>query len=179
MQCLLYKVVLDGEGEPGPKRETSPEFLQSLAQAALRQNASLKPPNAASQHYSSNTNNMGENTAPPAAASNGEVPGQPFYDKTRQHLKDLLHKKRILERSLSAQEDSIFRKETEYLEETPSGNIITGFEAYTKGTGPTGGARRRGGVSEGSRVFSRSSISFNPSAVSVCEIRYRSSADDM
>jgi chromatin modification-related protein EAF6 len=111
---------------------------------------------------------MGENTAPPAAAGNGEVPGQPFYDKTRQHLKELLHKKRILERSLSSQEDSIFRKETEYLEETPSGNIITGFEAYTKGTGATGGgARRRGGVSEGSRVFSRSSISFNASAVSL------------
>jgi chromatin modification-related protein EAF6 len=111
---------------------------------------------------------MGENTAPPAPAGNGEVPGQPFYDKTRQHLKELLHKKRILERSLSMQEDTIFRKETEYLEETPSGNIITGFEAYTKGTGAaSGAARRRGGVSEGSRVFSRSSISFNPAAVSL------------
>ena len=111
---------------------------------------------------------MGENTAPPAPASSGEVPGQPFYDKTRQHLKELLHKKRILERSLSMQEDTIFRKETEYLEETPSGNIITGFEAYTKGTGAaSGAARRRGGVSEGSRVFSRSSVSFNPAAVSL------------
>lgn len=111
---------------------------------------------------------MGENTAPPAAAGNGEVPGQPFYDKTRQHLKELLHKKRLLERNLSMQEDTIFRKETEYLEETPSGNIITGFEAYTKGTGVmSGGARRRGGVSDGSRVFSKSSISFNPAAVSL------------
>lgn len=110
---------------------------------------------------------MGENAAPPAPAGNGEVPGQPFYDKTRQHLKELLHKKRLLERNLSLQEDTIFRKETEYLEETPSGNIITGFEAYTKATGAAGGAaRRRGGVSEGSRVFSRSSVSFNPAAVS-------------
>jgi chromatin modification-related protein EAF6 len=110
---------------------------------------------------------MGENTAPPAPAGNGEVPGQPFYDKTRQHLKELLHKKRLLERNLSLQEDNIFRKETEYLEETPSGNIITGFEAYTKGTGAaSGAARRRGGLNDGSRVFSRSSISFNPAAVS-------------
>jgi chromatin modification-related protein EAF6 len=111
---------------------------------------------------------MSENTAPVAAVgSGGDIPGQPFYDKTRQHLKELLHKRRALERSLAQLEDNIFKKETEYLEETPSGNIITGFEAYTKGTGTAGGgARRRGGVSEGNRVFSRSSVSFNANAVS-------------
>src|SRR5205807_1245293 len=66
------------------------------------------------------------------------------------------------------------KKETEYLEETPSGNIITGFESYTKGTtggiggGAAGGrSRRGGGVSEGNRVFSRSSVSFNANAVCI------------
>ncbi|KAF4616209.1 hypothetical protein G7Y89_g15196 [Cudoniella acicularis] len=114
------------------------------------------------------TTKMAENTAPVPAPStqpnnNGaDVPGQPFYDRTRQHLKDLLHKKRLLERSLQATEETIYKKETEYLEETPAGNIITGFESYTKGSGNAapGGGRRRAQVLEGNRVFSRSSLSF-------------------
>ncbi|RFU32002.1 hypothetical protein B7463_g4301, partial [Scytalidium lignicola] len=107
---------------------------------------------------------MAENVPP--ASANGDVPGQPFYEKTRQHLKELLHKRRLLERSLTAQEEAIYKKETEYLEETPNGNIITGFESYTKGTSSTApnGSRRKGGIGEGNRVFSRSSISYNINA---------------
>jgi chromatin modification-related protein EAF6 len=111
---------------------------------------------------------MAENVPPPntAAGTNGDVPGQPFYDKARAHLKDLLNKKRLLERSLAQQEESIYKKETDYLEETPSGNIITGFEAYTKGSGGSApGQRRRAAVQESNRVFSRSSISYNVNAV--------------
>jgi chromatin modification-related protein EAF6 len=92
---------------------------------------------------------------------------QPFYDKARAHLKELLQKKRLLERSLAQQEESIYKKETDYLEDTPSGNIITGFEAYTKGSGSSApGQRRRAAVQESNRVFSRSSISYNVNAVS-------------
>jgi chromatin modification-related protein EAF6 len=98
-------------------------------------------------------------SAPTAAA---DVPGQPFYERTRLHLKDLLHKKRQLERSLAATEETILNKETEYLEDTPAGNIIIGFENYTKNVGVGGGGRRgRGaGDGEGGRVFTRSSVSF-------------------
>ncbi|KAE8441346.1 hypothetical protein EG329_005495 [Mollisiaceae sp. DMI_Dod_QoI] len=39
----------------------------------------------------------------------------------------------MLERSLALQEETIYKRETDYLEETPGGNIITGFESYTKG----------------------------------------------
>jgi hypothetical protein len=112
---------------------------------------------------------MSENVPPASAAvgTNGDVPGQPFYDKARAHLKDLLQKKRLLERNLAQQEESIYKKETDYLEDTPSGNIITGFEAYTKGSGSSApGQRRRAAVQESNRVFSRSSISYNVNAVS-------------
>ncbi|PMD24940.1 NuA4-domain-containing protein [Hyaloscypha hepaticicola] len=112
---------------------------------------------------------MAENVPPPntAAGTNGDVPGQPFYDKARAHLKDLLNKKRALERNLAQQEESIYKKETDYLEETPSGNIITGFEAYTKSSGSSApGQRRRAAVQESNRVFSRSSISYNVNAES-------------
>jgi chromatin modification-related protein EAF6 len=68
-------------------------------------------------------------------------------------------------------EDTIQRKEGEYLEDTPAGNIIIGFEGYVKGggLGGGGGGRRagdrgaggRGGI-DALRVFSRSSVSFKP-----------------
>jgi chromatin modification-related protein EAF6 len=108
---------------------------------------------------------MAENVPPPSA--NGNIPGQPFYEKTRAHLRELLRKKRDLERQLASQEEMIYKKETDYLEETPSGNIITGFEAYTKGVGSAiGGARKRGLVTESNRVFSKSSVSYGAAAVS-------------
>jgi chromatin modification-related protein EAF6 len=67
----------------------------------------------------------------------------------------------------AAQEDAIYQKETEYLENTPAGNIITGFDAYTKGTGGTAAAARgrKTGQTDANRVFSRSSISYNANAV--------------
>lgn len=55
----------------------------------------------------------------------------------------------------------IYQKETEYLENTPSGNIITGFDNYTKATTGAAAQRRKAGLTESSRVFSRSSISYN------------------
>ncbi|CAG8975484.1 hypothetical protein HYALB_00004803 [Hymenoscyphus albidus] len=116
---------------------------------------------------------MAETTAPPPAVSlppsnnntstSTDIPGQPFYDRTKQHLKELLRRKQILERNLQATEELIYKNETEYLEDTPAGNIIIGFEGYTKGTGAVVGAgRRKGNVVEGNRVFSRCSVSFGP-----------------
>jgi chromatin modification-related protein EAF6 len=58
--------------------------------------------------------------------------------------------------------------ETSYLEETTAGNIIKGFDNYIKGStgasavGAGGGTatRRKGGISDVDRIFSRSSASF-------------------
>jgi hypothetical protein len=65
-------------------------------------------------------------------------------------------------------EDNIYRLETQYLEETTAGNIIKGFDNYIKGSagastlgGGTGtSTRRKGGVTEADRIFSRSSANF-------------------
>lgn len=72
-----------------------------------------------------------------------------------------------METKLQAQiEASIANHETEYLEGTPQGNIITGFDNYTKGTTSAAAQRRRTGLMEQNRVFSRSSISYNALNVS-------------
>jgi chromatin modification-related protein EAF6 len=65
----------------------------------------------------------------------------------------------------AAEEELIYEKETEYLENTPSGNIIIGFDNYTKGTTGAAAQRRKTGLTDANRVFSRSSISYNPNAV--------------
>lgn len=65
------------------------------------------------------------------------------------------------------QEEEIYEKETAYLENTPAGNVMTGFDNYTKGTTQAAAAqRRKTGPLEQHRVFSRSSISYNPNAAS-------------
>jgi chromatin modification-related protein EAF6 len=58
-------------------------------------------------------------------------------------------------------EENIFRLESSYLEDTMPGNIVKGFDGYLKGsTGGGGGGtatRRKGGVTEVDRIFSKSS----------------------
>ncbi|KAK3382331.1 chromatin modification-related protein eaf-6 [Lasiosphaeria ovina] len=106
-------------------------------------------------------------SAPPNKAGNGAADATasgPFYEKQRQRLKELIARKRTLEKRIALQEDSIYKKETEYLENTPGGNIITGFDNYTKGAGNAASARRKTGLTDANRVFSRSSTSYNSNA---------------
>ncbi|KAI1959305.1 chromatin modification- protein eaf6 [Ophidiomyces ophidiicola] len=139
---------------------------------------------------------MAENTPQPATAATAATPlpvatpntgpdqattarGVPYYEKLRRELRETLQRKRILDRNLAALEESIYRFEHSYLEETGAGNIIKGFDNYIKGStgsslstagslgasfggGASGGTstRRKGQVSDMDRVFSRSSASF-------------------
>ncbi|QSZ35090.1 hypothetical protein DSL72_007954 [Monilinia vaccinii-corymbosi] len=92
--------------------------------------------------------------------------GLPYYEETRRRLKQLLEQKRNLDRVLALSEDAIFRKETEYLEDTPQGNIINGFDGYAKGAGVggvgrgAGTGRKNAAVGGTDRPFSGSSHSW-------------------
>jgi len=111
---------------------------------------------------------MPENTVPATAApqTQGDVVGRPFYEAERMKLKRYLHQKRELERQLQLTEEAIYKKEYDYLEDTPQGNIITGFDGYTKGsTGAQAGGRRRGPMVDMNRVFTRSSITYRQDLV--------------
>ncbi|PBP24564.1 hypothetical protein BUE80_DR004409 [Diplocarpon rosae] len=105
----------------------------------------------------------------PVALASDSTRGSPYYDQTRAHLKVLLNKRQVLEERLRKQEEAIYRKESEYLEDTPHGNIITGFEAYTKGGGVMPGQRRRAPPRAEDRIFSGSSVSFGNGVGGVVE----------
>ncbi|KAI1118878.1 NuA4-domain-containing protein [Nemania sp. NC0429] len=109
---------------------------------------------------------MSENVQPTSsgAGAHGDQPGIAHYEKQRQYLKELIQSQKLFERQLVAQEQSILQKETEYLESTPYGNIITGFDGYIKGSSTNATSqRKRTGPIDQNRIFSRSSISHNPS----------------
>ncbi|KAI0395828.1 NuA4-domain-containing protein [Xylariaceae sp. FL0594] len=108
------------------------------------------------------TENIQPATGSGAGASTEQL-GLAHYEKQRQYLKELLHNRKVIERQLVAQEQSILQKETEYLESTPYGNIIAGFDGYIKGSANATAQRKRTGLIDQNRVFSRSSISYNPS----------------
>ncbi|KAI0022160.1 histone acetyltransferase subunit NuA4-domain-containing protein [Xylariomycetidae sp. FL0641] len=107
---------------------------------------------------------MSENIQPaaaPGAGGSGDQPGLAHYEQQRAYLKELLQNKREIERKLAMQEKTILQKEAEYLESTPYGNIITGFDGYIKGSSSAAAQRKRTGQLDQNKVFSRSSLSYN------------------
>lgn len=126
------------------------------------------------------------------------MPTQTEYKKSQLRVRELVEKRRQLERRLVCQicirdsickpgarnrstnlgsqnsvEEGIIQKESAYLENTPSGNIITGFDNYMKGISGAGAQRRKTGPMEQNRVFSRSSTSYRPNTVSKRQLRQR------
>lgn len=109
---------------------------------------------------------MSENVPPSSATdATGSAPGKPYYDKATAELQALLRKQAATKVKLGKIQDAIHTHEGDYLENTPNGNIIVGFDNYTKGTGAGAGAsRRRGNHVDPNRVFSGSDITYNANA---------------
>ncbi|PHH88206.1 hypothetical protein CDD83_7841 [Cordyceps sp. RAO-2017] len=99
------------------------------------------------------------------SSASGATPTMAEYKKAQARVRDLVERRRTQERKLAQLEDSIAQKESAYLESTPAGNIITGFDNYMKGTSGAAAQRRKAGSAEQNRVFSRSSISYRPNTV--------------
>ncbi|KHN95317.1 Histone H4 acetyltransferase, NuA4 complex, Eaf6 [Metarhizium album ARSEF 1941] len=95
---------------------------------------------------------------------NGQVPLPTLaeYKKSQARVRELIERRRLLEKRLTQLEDNIVSKEAAYLESTPSGNIITGFDNYMKGTSGAAAQRRKSGPADQNRVFSKSSLSYRP-----------------
>ncbi|KAL2174714.1 histone acetyltransferase subunit NuA4-domain-containing protein [Thermothelomyces heterothallicus CBS 202.75] len=97
-------------------------------------------------------------------AASSSSAGIPFYESQRKQLRELISRRRALEKKLAAIEEHIAVKEANYLESTPAGNIIIGFDNYVKGGNAAAAQRRKTGLTDQNKVFSRSSVSYNPAA---------------
>ncbi|KAI5957957.1 EAF6 [Candida theae] len=94
------------------------------------------------------------------------------YNELKKKLTQQILKKQELTNKLSKLEDTIYQKESSYFEESYSGNIVKGFENFSKssggGAGASGGGagsgasgfKRRIVYTEDDHIFSLSSISF-------------------
>lgn len=122
---------------------------------------------------------MAEAVQAVSAAGDDSTRGRPYYEKLRKDLKQTLDKKRELDRNMSTLENTIARLESSYLEETSAaGNIIKGFDNYIKAsttastatTSASAGTatRRKGGISEQDKIFSRSSVPWSNRVCSKC-----------
>lgn len=110
-----------------------------------------------------------------AAAQDEATRGRPHYEKLRRDLKMAIERKRAIDADIANLDQEISRAEDEYLETTSAaGNLIRGFDNYIKASGVAGAAsvsasgpgtatRRKGGISDSDRIFSRSSVGWTPS----------------
>ncbi|PKS11837.1 hypothetical protein jhhlp_001131 [Lomentospora prolificans] len=96
------------------------------------------------------------------AGSAGPQPTAQEYRREQARLRDMIEKQKQLSKKLAQLEDTIVQKEATYLESSPAGNIITGYDNYIKGTSGAAAQRRKLGSVEQHCVFSRSSISYRP-----------------
>lgn len=64
----------------------------------------------------------------------------------------------------AALEDTIASKEQIYLDATPNGNILIGYDHYMKSSGGAAAQRRKTGLGEQNKVFTKSSVSYRPNA---------------
>ncbi|ORY62147.1 histone acetyltransferase subunit NuA4-domain-containing protein [Pseudomassariella vexata] len=159
-------------GEFAGREEYVPQrILRFLLPAAFKAVALPNPPawtrTVVQGSYWLEGFDMAEN-APPAASGNGEsvdrAKEMPEYEKEKQKVREAIAQKNHLVRNLALVEARITDLEGKYIESTPSGNILTGFDNYTKGITGAAAQRRKAGTAEQNRVFSRSSISYNQDA---------------
>ncbi|PHH64188.1 hypothetical protein CDD81_4935 [Ophiocordyceps australis] len=103
-------------------------------------------------------------TDPKPPNTGGTTANSAEYKKAQARVRELVERRRQQERRLAQIEETIALKETQYLESTPAGNIITGFDNYMKGASGAAAQRRKTGSLEQNRVFTRSSISYKPNS---------------
>lgn len=93
--------------------------------------------------------------------------GLPYYNQIKGTTRNLLKKKAETDEKVAQANAAVWNKETTYLEDTPAGNILKGFDGYIKssttaGSAGTGGtsSRRKATISDNDRLFSRSSTGY-------------------
>lgn len=79
------------------------------------------------------------------------------YERTLRQLRMMLDHSQKVDKELEALEDKLANEEDLYLQESSAGNIVKGFDHYTK----SNQNRRRSNLTANDRIFSRSSLRTN------------------
>ncbi|CAN3355256.1 chromatin modification-related protein Eaf6p [Diutina catenulata] len=95
---------------------------------------------------------------PPKEQVKTEASESDKYTKLKDDLVKEILKKQELEKKLSDLEDQIYDKENDYFNESVYGNIIKGFDNFSKASGST--AKKRLQYSEDDHIFSLSSTNY-------------------
>lgn len=80
------------------------------------------------------------------------------YEKLKKQLHQQIINKRNLDKELTQLEEDIFNKETQYFGNSTYGNIIKGFDNFTKGSSSSN--RKKIQFSDDDRIFSLSSSTY-------------------
>lgn len=95
-----------------------------------------------------------------AAGASPDVPSIDKYTEVKNQLTEQILKKQELTAKLTALEDSIYEKETDYFNESTYGNIVKGFENFSKTSGGGGSNKRRYQYTDDDHIFSLSSVNY-------------------
>ncbi|KAI5951575.1 EAF6 [Candida jiufengensis] len=128
-----------------------------------------KSPSKSDNKSTNNNNNNNNHSQKSSTSSNNKAikPTMDKYNDLKKKLTQQILKKQEINQKLQKLEESIYQKETDYFEESTIGNIVKGFENYSKisggsSIGGTGlmGNKRRIVYTEDDHIFSLSSINF-------------------
>ena len=99
------------------------------------------------------------NGSPNTTTAAAPPPTMAYYEQIRRELRDMISRKKSIDRSLSSIEDQIYKFEGSYLLETrENGNIVKGFDGYLKGQyARATGSRRNETNIDADRIFTQSS----------------------
>lgn len=89
-----------------------------------------------------------------------DTPSIDKYTEVKNQLTEQILKKQELTAKLTAIEDSIYEKETDYFNESTYGNIVKGFENFSKTSGGGGSNKRRYQYTDDDHIFSLSSVNY-------------------
>lgn len=81
------------------------------------------------------------------------------YTKLKNDLTRLILKKKEIDAKLAELEETIYEKETDYFNESTYGNIVKGFDNFSKGSSG-GNNKRKLVITDEDHIFSMSSATF-------------------
>ncbi|KAI5950399.1 EAF6 [Candida margitis] len=153
------------------KPSETPKVSSSPTKTGSTADQSKSPQKNNNNNSSTNAHSSQSKASTPSSTKSGKSSASiEKYNELKKKLTQQILKKQEITNKLSKLEDTIYQKESDYFEESYSGNIVKGFENFSKSSGGgsggsgggsgTSGFRRKMVYTEDDHIFSLSSINF-------------------